>query len=183
LIYFKNLDHVPDSFTYNGPKINNFNIELGAIIYPNCEIGEGSIIGSNAVLRPGTKIGHHSIFGTASVSEGDNEIGNFTTIHAQCHITKKVRIGNDCFIAPFFIATNTPEITVGKHGTADVPELKTLPTVIGDRVRIGANVRLIPGITIGNDAVIDQDCLITRDVYAGQHIRGGKDKIGRPVQD
>ena len=157
-----------------------YKVESGAVIYKGCEIGHLSIIGANAVLRPGTKIGHHSIFGTASVSEGDNEIGNFTTIHAQCHITKKVRIGNNCFIAPFFIATNTPFITKGKHGTAS-QEPKILPTWIGDNVRIGANVRLIPGITIGNDAVIDQDCLITKNVLAGQHIRSGKDKIGRPI--
>lgn len=164
---------------YNPPL--NFKVEPGAVIYDNCEIGEGSIIGANAVLRPYTRIGRNSIFGTLSCSEGHNDIGNNTTIHAQCHITTNVHIGNDCFIAPFFIATNTPYITIGPHGTSPNPELKTLPTIIGDRVRIGANVRLIPGLMIGNDALIDQDCLITRDVLAGQHIRGGKDKIGRVI--
>jgi len=160
----------------------NCKVEEGAVLFPPYSIGEHTIIGANAVLRPYTKIGHHSIFGTASVSEGENYIGNYTTIHAQCHITQKVRIGNNCFIAPFFIATNTPYITKGKHGTeSETPE--TFPTIIGDNVRIGANVRVIPGITIGNDALIDQDCLITRDVFAGQHIRSGKDKIGRPVKD
>lgn len=158
-----------------------YKVEPGAIIYPNCEIGEGSIIGANAVLRPYTRIGRNTIFGTLSCSEGHNDIGNNTTIHAQCHITTNVHIGNDCFIAPFFIATNTPTITRGSHGTKPHHEPDTYPCIIGDRVRIGANVRVIPGITIGNDAIIDQDCLITRDVLAGQHIRGGKDKIGRPV--
>jgi len=158
-----------------------YTVEHGAVIYPCCEIGRDSIIGANAVLRSGTKIGHHSIFGTASVSEGDNEIGNFTTIHAQCHITKNVRIGNNCFIAPFFIATNTPVITFGRHGTEPSQKPDILPTWIGDNVKIGANVRLIPGIKIGNGAWIDQDCLITKDVFAGQHIRGGKDKVGRPI--
>ena len=159
-----------------------YKVEPGAIIYPNCEIGEGSIIGANAVLRPYTRIGRNSIFGTLSCSEGHNDIGNNTTIHAQCHITTNVHIGNDCFIAPFFIATNTPNITKGKHGNSvGRPNYKTLPTYIGDRVRIGANVRLIPGLIIGNDALIDQDTFVTRDVLAGQHIRGGKDKVGRVV--
>ncbi len=159
----------------------NYKVEPNAVIYPNCVIGDYSIIGAGAVLRPHTVIGHHSIFGTLSVSEGYCSIGDYTTIHAQCHITQGVSIGNECFIAPFFIATNTPEITKGKHGVSHNEELQTLPTIIGDRVRIGANVRLIPGLIIGNDAVIDQDCLITRDVLAGQHIRGGKDKIGRVI--
>lgn len=168
--------------TYNeyNPPIN-YKVEAGAIIYDNVEIGEGTIIGANAVLRPYTRIGKHSIFGTLSCSEGYNEIGNYTTIHAQCHITQRVKIGNDCFIAPYFIATNTPNITKGRHGSKPTTLPNVLQTVIGDRVRIGSNVRLIPGITIGNDALIDQDCLITHDVFAGQHIRSGKDKIGRPV--
>jgi UDP-3-O-[3-hydroxymyristoyl] glucosamine N-acyltransferase len=160
----------------------NYKVEPGAVIYPNCTIGEHSIIGANAVLRPGTVIGHHSIFGTLSVSEGNNSIGNYTTIHAQCHITQGVRIGDNVFIAPFFIASNTKEITKGKHGTdPSVLAYVRYPCIIGDNVRIGINVGVIPGITIGNDAVIDQDCLITKDVLAGQHIRGGKDKIGRSV--
>ena len=159
----------------------NYKREFGAVIFPECKIGEGSIIGANSVLRPRTVIGKHSIFGTASVSEGDNYIGNYTTIHAQCHITKGVHIGDNCFIAPFFIATNTPEISKGKHGTHPV-NYKTKETWIEDNVRIGENVRLIPGIKIGHDAVIDQDCLITKDVPAYAHIRGGKDKVGRIIE-
>jgi UDP-3-O-[3-hydroxymyristoyl] glucosamine N-acyltransferase len=158
-----------------------YKVEPGAIIYPNCVIGEGSIIGANAVLRPYTRIGRNTIFGTLSCSEGHNEIGDFTTIHAQCHITSNVRIGNNVFIAPFFIATNTPIITFGKHGTHSSQKPETLPTVIEDYVKIGANVRMIPGLTIGKGSWIDQDCLITHDVPAGSHIRGGKDKVGRVV--
>ena len=164
-------------FTHDIP---NVKVEPGAVIYPDCKIGEGSIIGANAVLRPHTVIGHHSIFGTLSCSEGHCIIGNYTTIHAQCHITQGVHIGDNCFIAPFFIATNTPEISKGKHGTHPV-NYKTKETWIEDNVRIGANVRLIPGIKIGHDAVIDQDCLITKDVPAYAHIRGGKDKVGRVI--
>jgi UDP-3-O-[3-hydroxymyristoyl] glucosamine N-acyltransferase len=169
------------SFTeYNAPA-GNYKIEPGAIIYPDCEIGEGSIIGANAVLRPYTHIGHHSIFGTLSCSEGYCRIGDYTTIHAQCHITQHVQIGDECFIAPFFIATNTPEITRGRHGTEPSERYTPKTTIIEDNVRIGANVRLIPGLIIGHDTLIDQDTFITSDVPPYSHIRGGKDKIGRPV--
>jgi UDP-3-O-[3-hydroxymyristoyl] glucosamine N-acyltransferase len=156
-------------------------IEPGSIIYNYCSIGMKSIIGANAVLRPFTFIGHHSIFGTASVSEGHCDIGNYTTIHAQCHITQGVHIGNNVFIAPFFIASNTPEITEGKHGTGGPEKVKIKHTYIEDNVRIGINVRMIPGLRIRKGALIDQDCLITHDVPAYAHIRGGKDKIGRPI--
>lgn len=156
-------------------------IERGAVIYPGCDIGEYSIIGANAVLRPRTKIGHHSIFGTLSCSEGDCKIGDYTTIHAQCHITKGVTIGDCCFIAPFFIATNTPEITIGKHGTHPLAAPNMKQTKIEDNVRIGANVRMIPGLTIGHHSLIDQDTFITKDISPHSHVRGGRDKIGQII--
>ena len=152
-------------------------IEPGAVIYEDCTIGDYSIIGANAVLRPRTVIGHHSIFGTLSCSEGDNYIGNYTTVHAQCHITKGVYIGDNVFIAPFFIATNTSDITEGRHGT-EPSDYQWKRTIINDNVRIGANVRMIPGLTIGHDSVIDQDTFITKNVPPYSRVRGGKDKIG-----
>lgn len=162
-------------------QLSNVKIEQGAIVGEDCIIGEHSIIGANAVLRPRTVIGHHSIFGTLSCSEGDNYIGDYTTVHAQCHITKGVHIGDNCFIAPFFIATNTPEITMGRHGTFPSTEYTPLMTVIEDNVRIGANCRMIPGLTIGEGSLIDQDTFITKDVPPRSHLRGGTDKIGRVI--
>ncbi len=161
----------------------NAKIEYGAVIYDDCIIGDNSIVGANAVLRPRTIIGENSIFGTLSCSEGDCEIGDYTTIHAQCHITKGVHIYDNVFIAPFFIATNTDNITYGTHGnSAFVPhDLHTRPTIIQSYVRIGANVRMIPGCVIGYDSLIDQDTFITHDVPPHSHVRGGKDKVGRII--
>lgn len=156
----------------------DYKIEPGAIIYPNCEIGKGSIIGANAVLRPYTHIGKHSIFGTLSCSEGYNKIGDYTTIHAQCHITQHVNIGNNCFIAPYFIASNTPFITEGKHGSKPDTLPATKSTVIENNVRMGCSVRMIPGLTVGHHSLIYQDTLITKDIPPYSIVRGGKDKIG-----
>jgi len=157
-----------------------YKVEPGAKIYPNCTIGEGSIIGANAVLRPYTRIGRNSIFGTLSCSEGHNHIGDYTTIHAQCHITSGVHIGDNVFIAPFFIASNTPEITEGKHGT-EPTEHKIKRTFIDDNVRIGTSVRMIPGLRIGIHALIMQDTLLTHDVEPFAIVKGGKDKVGRVI--
>ena len=168
----------PKRLTYNTEK---YKVEPGAIIYDNVEIGEGTIIGANAVLRPYTHIGKHSIFGTLSCSEGYNKIGDYTTIHAQCHITQHVTIGNNVFIAPFFIAANTKNITTGRHGSKPTTLPNTLPLQIENNVRIGTNVRVIPGITIGHDSLIYQDTLITKDIPPYSIVRGSKDHVGRVI--
>lgn len=156
----------------------NARIEDGAKIFENCEIGSNSIVGANAVLRPHTRLGKHTIFGTLSCAEGFSTIGDFTTIHAQCHITQGVTIGNNVFIAPFFIATNTPSITQGRHGTAKSEDPILRPTIIEDGVRMGASVRMTPGRKIGAYSLIDQDTLITKDIPPHSHVRAGKDKVG-----
>lgn len=157
---------------------DNTIIEDGARIYEGCIVGENCVIGPNAVLRPKTTLGHHTIFGTLSCCEGNSSIGNHTTINAQCHITQQMTVGDDVFIAPYFIATNTPSITRGRHGTAKSGVPKLLPTVIEKSVRIGASVRMTPGHRIGAYSLIEQDTFITKDVLPHSRMRGGKDKIG-----
>ena len=95
---------------YPTPRDANYKVEAGAIIYPNCEIGEGSIIGANAVLRPYTRLGKHSIFGTLSCSEGSKAIGDYTTIHAQCHIPSPFFLVPPFFLSPFFLSSPPPSL-------------------------------------------------------------------------
>lgn len=157
-------------------------IEPGVVIFENCIIGNNCIIGANAVLRPNTIIGNNTIFGTGSVSEGDNIIGNDVTIHAQCHLTKKVTVGNRCFIAPFFIASNTPKMRIGKHGNnSDKEKLITLPCIIGHDVRIGVCVSVIPGITIGHNSMIYQNTLITKDIPPFSIVKSAGGIVGRVI--
>lgn len=46
------------------------------------------------------------------------------------------------------------------------------PVVIGRNVWIGGGAILLPGITIGDDAIIGAGSVVTRDVAAGASVRG-----------
>ena len=147
-----------------------------AIIEPDCEIGEFCRIGYHAVLRRGTKIGDHSIFGTHSVSEGNNSIGSYTTIHSQDHITTGVVIGDHVFIAPFFVGANTPRIV---HGRNYPLELKPFRIKFG--ARIGIDVSVLPGVTIGREALVGAGSLVTKDVPDYAVVFGRPAKVIRNV--
>jgi acetyltransferase-like isoleucine patch superfamily enzyme len=164
---------------------NSVTVEPLAVIYDGCELGNNVLVGTGSVLRHNTKIGDNSIFGTLSVSEGGCVIGKSCTIHSQCHITKGVTIGDDVFIAPFFCASNTPNITKGHHGTHTERETyEWLPTIIEDRVRIGIYVSMIPGCTIGHDSLITQNCLITKDIPPYSIVKArGKNFVGTVIGD
>ncbi len=53
-----------------------------------------------------------------------------------------------------------------------VDEYRTGPVVIEDRVSIGANVTILPGVTIGEGATVSAHSLVNRDVPAGAFYGG-----------
>ncbi len=148
-----------------------------AIIGPNCSIGRGtrilpfahlegeveigafSLVGPHTNLRPGTKIGDYSVFGTLSQSEGKNKIGSHVTIHTNCHITKGVEIEDWVFIAPFFVGANTPRIVHGRNYPMEVQGYK-----VKYGARIAIDVSVMPGVTIGREALVGAGSLVTKDI-------------------
>lgn len=166
-----------------GSKLNEqlTKVEPYVVIYDDVNIGANCIIAAHSVIFPRTKIGDNVLIATHCCLQGDCEIGDNTTIHWNAEITKGVKIGSNCFIGPRFRCSNTKQITRGKHGTLTEGEPLIEGVIVGDGTVIGGDVRCIPGITIGKNCVIDQDCLITKDIPNGSHVRGGKDKVGRMV--
>ncbi len=173
-----------DEYFDNTSKIKigkNTKLEPGVVIYDNCEIGENCIIGTSAVLKSNTKIGDHTIFGTLSTSEGNVKIGSWTTIHAQCHVTWGVEIGNNVFIAPFFYTANTPKMSAGKFGYPNTTDDSRDSPFVEDGVRIGVNVGLAPGVRVGENSLIDMCCLITKSIPPNSHVRADNTIVGKII--
>ena len=154
-------------------------IEPGAVIYDGCVIGEGCIIGTSAVLKQGTKLGDHSVFGTLSATEGGTKIGSWTTIFSQCHLAADMEVGDRVFVGPLFYCANTPQISRGRFGYPNSTHDPRMTPAIRDGARLGAHVGLAPGVIVGENAMIDMGCLVTKDVPAGAHVRAGSEITGR----
>ncbi len=65
------------------------------------------------------------------------------------------------------------------------------PVVIGDNVWIGTHAVILPGITIGDGAVIGAGCVVTKDVLPytivvgvpGQTLKNRPVKLGNPSDE
>ena len=156
-------------------------IEPGAVIHESAEIGTNNIFGPNCVIRNNTKIGNNNLIGPLVCVEYQSEIGDNNSIQVYALIGAGLKIGNNYFIGPHFVHTNKQKIKIKKYGMAKTESFDLVYSEIQDYARIGANVKMAPGITIGHHALIDMDCLITHDVPPYAIVRGGKDKIGRII--
>ncbi len=126
----------------------------------NVLIGAGAMIGRGTILRDDITIGPNTRIGDMCVLEGATTIGDNTDIESQCHITKYSRIGNHVFIAPFFLSTNDDRMAYHRKGSGQDLHGPT----IEDYVRIAGHVMTLPGVTIGEGAVIGSYSLVTKDV-------------------
>ena len=91
-----------------------------------------------------------------------------------------IRIGADVMIGP-----NVQIYTAAHALDADerIQGVETaLPVTIEDRVWIGGGAILLPGITIGREAIVGAGAVVTRDVPAGARVVGNPARI-LPARD
>lgn len=134
-------------------------------------IGDRVKIGNNVVIRSGVRLADDCVVGHGTVFEGDAVVGEDTLIHAQCHITRGAKIGARVFIAPYFVGANDP-ICMRRKFMEGHPEFVPVPYEIGDDVRVGIGAVVLPGVKVGDGALIAAGSIVTRDVAAGTRVMG-----------
>lgn len=148
--------------------------------YKGADIGKECIIGNNVVIRNDVHIGDYSVIAHQTIIEPNTRIGKATTIQVFAAFASDTKIGDNCFIGPYFSTTNCfvqPPGPKGRHPDKVGGKLESLR--IGNDVSIGANVCVIPNITIGNNVEIGMNTFIKADVPSGESpskpfkIRGG----------
>ena len=91
-----------------------------------------------------------------------------------------------------FIGSHTmigPNVTLVATGHPVRPDLRyqgaqySLPVHIGENVWIGANVTVLPGGTIGDNAVIGANSLVTKDIPANTVAYGSPCKVIREINE
>lgn len=99
----------------------------------------------------------------------------FINAGAQIRCGNSIEIGNDvCLGRNFFVQDSDFHSIYDKEGNE---KCNSAPVVIGNHVWIGANVTVLKGVTIGDNAVIGAGSVITKDVPANTAVAGVPGKI------
>lgn len=137
---------------------NNAILRSGTIIYSDVIIGDDFQTGHNVVIREKTRIGNRVAIGTATIIEGNCSIGSRVSLQSMVYIPTDTVIEDEVFIGPNTVLTND------RYPPTRIGGLK------GPSIRkgaaIGANTTLLPGVCIGEGALVAAGSVVTRDVPA-----------------
>lgn len=126
--------------------VQSTSIGVNTTVWQFCVILKNAVIGSNCNIC------------TQVFIENDVRIGSNVTIKPGVQIWDGMTIEDNVFIGPNATFTNDMKPRSKKY-----PE-KFLRTVIKEGASIGANATILPGITIGENAMIGAGSVVLNDV-------------------
>lgn len=136
------------------------------------DIGEGTRIWQFCVVFAGAKIGANCNICAQVLIENDVVIGDNVTIKSGVQLWDGIRIEDNVFIGPN--ATFTNDVFPRSK-----EPYQLLRTIIKAGATIGANATILPGVTIGEKAMVGAGAVVTKDVPAGAVVIGNPAKIVR----
>lgn len=111
------------------------------------------------------------------------KIGHDTFINRNAYLMDGcgIMIGSHCFIGPNCGMYTAVHATVAEERNQGLE--KALPIVIGDNCWLGGDVKILPGVTIGNNTIIGAGSIVTKDIPSNVVAVGNPCRVLRPITD
>ncbi|HEY7021020.1 MAG TPA: acyltransferase [Ktedonobacterales bacterium] len=112
---------------------------------------------------------------------GELTIGPRTFVNYGCSFaaTARVAIGADCLFGPYVNITDNDF-----HDLRDrTRQPEAQPVTIGDHVWIGTRALILPGVTIGDGAVVGAGSVVTKDIPPNGVVAGNPARLLRILDD
>lgn len=129
------------------------------VIYAGCEIGTHVLVADGAAVRENVTIGAYTIVGRNATVENFVKIGKKCKLETNCYITAYSEVGDYCFIAPGVCTTNDNFL-----GRTEERFKHFKGVTVKRGGRIGGHAVILPGKTIGEDAVVAAGAVVSKDV-------------------
>ena len=130
-----------------------------AVIYAGCTIAQNILIADTAAIRENVTIAEYTIVGRGVTVENFCNVGKKCKLETGCYITAYSEIEDYCFIAPKVTTTNDNFL-----GRTEERFKHFKGVTVRKGGRIGGGAVILPGIEIGEDAVIGAGSVVTRNV-------------------
>lgn len=155
---------------------NAVTVGAGCIIYRGTEISDEVFLGDLATVREDVKIGESTIIGRGATVENKVMIGKKTKIETNAYITAFSIIEDYCFVAPCVAFSNDNYV-----GRTEERKKHFGGPILRKGARIGVGSVLLPGIEIGEDALVAAGSVVTKDIPPRMIVLGSPAKVFREV--
>lgn len=153
------------------PLATDYFVHEKGIVEPGAKIGKGTRVWAFAHVLAGAVIGEDCNICDHVFIENDVVIGNRVTIKSGVQVWDGITLEDDVFVGPNATFTND-----------HFPRSKQRPerfarTMVQRGASIGANGTILPGITIGINAMVGAGAVVTRDVPPNAIVVGNPARI------
>ena len=129
-------------------------IRSHSIIYSGAKIGAHFNTGHRITIRENSVIGHHSRIGTNTDIQDRVNIGSYCWLHSGIFIPSGVILEDFVFIYPHVVFTNDK----------NPPSATLTGAIVRKYAQVGAAALIMPGIEIGENALVGASSVVTRNV-------------------
>ncbi len=155
----------------------NARIRSHTVVYAGNAIGERFQTGHGVLIRESNRIGNDVSIGSHSIIEHHVQIGDGVRVHSNVFIPEYSVLEEGAWVGPSVTFTNaayprSPQAKANLRG----------PHLLAG-AKIGANATLLPGVTIGKNALVGAGAVVVRDVPDGKVVVGNPARIVRDVAD
>jgi acetyltransferase-like isoleucine patch superfamily enzyme len=147
------------------------------VIYAGNVIGKNFQTGNKVNIRESNQIGNDVSIGTLSVVEHHVQIADHVRIHTQVFVPEFSVLEEGCWLGPNVVLTNA------KYPLSPGVKDQLVGPVIRRGAKIGANVTILPGVVIGENALVGAGSVVAKDVPAGAVVVGNPARVIRKISE
>lgn len=139
-----------------------------AEVSPRARIGIGTTIWNEAQVREGAEIGANCVVSKSVYVDFDVKIGDNVKLQNRASIFHGSILEDGVFVGPHAVLTNdlSPR-AINADGTLKrADDWQVSPIVVRRGAAIGAGATVLPGVTIGEWALVGAGAVVTHDVLA-----------------
>ncbi|HTY36188.1 MAG TPA: DapH/DapD/GlmU-related protein [Bacteroidota bacterium] len=146
-------------------------IRSHTVIYAGNTIGRNFQTGHHVLVREENTIGDNVSIGSSTVIEHHIRMENNVRIHSQAFVPEMSVLEEGAWIGPNAVITNaayplSPNVKNELKGA-----------LIRKNAKVGANATLLPGVTIGENALVGAGSVVTKDVPPNKVVAGNPAKV------
>lgn len=156
---------------------NNAFIRSHSVLYAGSVIGDNFFCGHGVTIRECSSIGNNVSIGTGSIIEHHVCIKDNVRLHSRVFVPEFSIIEEEAWLGPNVVLTNA------FHPLCPKVKQCLKGPLIKRKAKIGANVTILPHVTIGENSLIGAGSVVVNDIPANSVAFGNPAKIRKKIKD